>query len=141
METFFGIIVLLSAVLSIVLFFKVWGMTNDVNTIKNHLASTDNDEYMMYLRHYTADIKQLFLESYKVKENVKIMLPDVPKYIWTKDFDFNIECSAECYNSKIHPDWCTFNFKIKASSTGNPRLRDSWIFTPLETTIPDEYLQ
>lgn len=42
MGTFFGLIAVLFAVLQIVLFFKIWGMTNDIREIKEkYLSSTD----------------------------------------------------------------------------------------------------
>lgn len=42
MGTFFGFIAVLFAVLQIVLFFKIWGMTNDIREIKEkYLSSTD----------------------------------------------------------------------------------------------------
>ena len=42
MGTFFGFIAALFAVLQIVLFFKIWGMTNDIREIKEkYLSSTD----------------------------------------------------------------------------------------------------
>lgn len=37
MEVLMGIILFASAVLNIILFFKIWGMTNDVAAIKKHL--------------------------------------------------------------------------------------------------------
>lgn len=36
-----AIIIIFFAILQIILFFKVWNMTNNVNTIKNHLYPTD----------------------------------------------------------------------------------------------------
>lgn len=42
MGTFFGLIAILFAVLQIILFFKIWGMTNDIREIKEkYLSSTD----------------------------------------------------------------------------------------------------
>lgn len=42
MGTFFAFIAVLFAVLQIVLFFKIWGMTNDIREIKEkYLSSTD----------------------------------------------------------------------------------------------------
>ncbi len=37
METLLAIILFASAVLNLILFFKIWGMTNDVDTIKSNL--------------------------------------------------------------------------------------------------------
>lgn len=37
METFMAIVFLVFGILQIILFFKVWGMTNDVKKIKNKL--------------------------------------------------------------------------------------------------------
>lgn len=43
MISFVGIIALVFGVLQIILFFKLWGMTNDINAIKEKYLSTDNN--------------------------------------------------------------------------------------------------
>ncbi len=47
METFLGIIFIVFGILQIILFFKLWGMTNDIREIKNrylHQASRESDK-------------------------------------------------------------------------------------------------
>lgn len=39
--TFFGIVMIVFGILQIILFFKVWGMTNDVRKLTKHFASPD----------------------------------------------------------------------------------------------------
>ena len=41
METFMAIVFLVFGILQIILFFKVWGMTNNVKKIKNKLCGND----------------------------------------------------------------------------------------------------
>lgn len=41
---FLGFVVLIVSILQIILFFKVWGMTNDVEHIKTNICSTDGFE-------------------------------------------------------------------------------------------------
>lgn len=43
MFTFVGIIIIVFGVLQIILFFKMWGMTNDVKQIKNGLPHAPNN--------------------------------------------------------------------------------------------------
>lgn len=38
--SFFSIIMIVFGVLQIILFFKIWGMTNDIRALKNHFIST-----------------------------------------------------------------------------------------------------
>ena len=41
MTTFFSIIVIVFAILQIILFFKLWGMANDVSKIKGRLSNSE----------------------------------------------------------------------------------------------------
>ncbi|MEG1865837.1 MAG: hypothetical protein RR331_03055, partial [Bacteroides sp.] len=43
--TFTGIIIIVFGILQIILFFKMWIMTNDVWKIKKHLIGCENDMY------------------------------------------------------------------------------------------------
>lgn len=51
MFTFVGIIIIVFGVLQIILFFKMWGMTNDVGNInsKLHEAKDENKEYELLM--------------------------------------------------------------------------------------------
>ncbi len=44
MESFLMVIVVVFGILQIILFFKIWGMTNDVNKIKNKMGETSITE-------------------------------------------------------------------------------------------------
>ena len=39
MENFFAILAIVWSILCIILFFKIWGMTNDISEIRNYLVS------------------------------------------------------------------------------------------------------
>lgn len=43
MFTFVGIIIIVFGILQIILFFKMWGMTNDVKKMKNELVGSDSE--------------------------------------------------------------------------------------------------
>ena len=45
-ETFIGIIAFVWGILCIILFFKVWGMCNDVNQIKKHLLGIKTVDFV-----------------------------------------------------------------------------------------------
>lgn len=45
--TFTGIVMIAFGILQIILFFKIWGMTNDVSKIKNKLQEDLNDETIL----------------------------------------------------------------------------------------------
>lgn len=63
MEDFVIFISIIFGILSLILFFKVWGMCNNVKKIKEHLIQVDNIED-----------KLSFLMSIKDKEKAKEML-------------------------------------------------------------------
>lgn len=44
MFIFVGIIIIVFGILQIILFFKAWGMTNDVKKIKNELVGSDSED-------------------------------------------------------------------------------------------------
>lgn len=47
MQIFIGLIIIAASVLQIVLFFKIWGMTNNVKKIKNTLNGGDYYHYLL----------------------------------------------------------------------------------------------
>lgn len=49
MINFLSIVLLVFGVLQIILFFKVWGMTNNVQRIKEELCAGENDFYKLML--------------------------------------------------------------------------------------------
>lgn len=44
MEAFVYLIIIVFGILQIILFFKLWGMTNDVKTLKNHFCPEQNKQ-------------------------------------------------------------------------------------------------
>ena len=58
METFMAIVFLVFGILQIILFFKIWGMTNNVKKIKNKLF--EGDFPAEYLYEKTNLVKDLF---------------------------------------------------------------------------------
>lgn len=47
MLTLTGIIMIVFGILQIILFFKIWGMTNDVNAIKNKYLNSDSLQHSL----------------------------------------------------------------------------------------------
>lgn len=77
----FGIIILIFAILQIVLFFKLWRMTNDVHLIKENkqISSNDQEEILWLLRKYI-----LLGDTNKAQEIiVSIFLSNIRKDIAT----------------------------------------------------------
>ena len=62
METFMAIVFLVFGILQIILFFKIWGMTNNVKKIKNKLF--EGDFPAEYLYEKTKSCKRCFLCQY-----------------------------------------------------------------------------
>ena len=90
MDVFIAIISLVAAILQIILFFKVWGMTNDVRALKrDHFSETSIET--LYQKAIFAR-KNLLLGK---KENVKIML--------LKNFIFNLEQNYTKEEDSIKP--------------------------------------
>lgn len=65
MIEFVSIIVIVFGILQIVLFFKVWGMTNDVNKIATQLGCLKRD--------YVSDIRKALLKNDKTAAKETIM--------------------------------------------------------------------
>lgn len=66
MEAFIGIITLIGAILDIILFFKLWGMTNDIRALKNDHFDTRMPEDISQLRAYLRE-NILLEDTVKVK--------------------------------------------------------------------------
>lgn len=47
MTTFLAIVTIVAGVLQIILFFKIWGMTNNVSAIKNTLSDENRSAYIL----------------------------------------------------------------------------------------------
>ena len=90
--TFIGIVMIIGGILEVILFFKIWGMTNDIRALKkdycNNTSDISNDDFIEDLRkniilgniekvkkvlltHFIKDVQDSFynLPSYKRGEN------------------------------------------------------------------------
>ena len=77
MGTFFGFIAALFAVLQIVLFFKIWGMTNDIREIKEkYLSSTDPKKSVSLSNNQPTEfsIRELVVE---IKTNKQMRIKEI----------------------------------------------------------------
>ncbi len=79
MYEFLSVILIVFGILQIILFFKVWGMTNDVNDIKRSINGIDNQDwntakletlagdydkaYEIYFRCFINDVYELYKKS------------------------------------------------------------------------------
>lgn len=62
---FVSIVLIVASILQIILFFKVWGMTTDVNNIKHTLGSTDNYSFLAWTGNFEAAHHVLCYSMYK----------------------------------------------------------------------------
>ena len=75
MGTFFGFIAALFAVLQIVLFFKIWGMTNDIREIKErYFSSTTSPKKKMPTQPTEFNIGELVVE---IKTNKQMRIKEI----------------------------------------------------------------
>ena len=87
METFIAIILVVFGILQIILFFKLWGMTNDVEKIKKQITEGSS-------RVINARIEQMKGNSIKAKELLdedfysRVIEADSNLYSW---YDYNEE--------------------------------------------------
>ena len=90
MELFIAIISLVAAILQIILFFKVWGMTNDIRELKkDHFSETNLETYYQ---------KAIFARQNLIlgkKESVKTLL--------LKNFIYNLEQNYTGEKDSIRP--------------------------------------
>ena len=54
-EPYFSLILIAFGILNLILFFKLWGMTNDVRELKNHFIPKEEKEVNSILENVTAD--------------------------------------------------------------------------------------
>ena len=86
MDLIIGILAFVFAILQIILFFKIWGMTNDVSELKNFIINRHtqqkNDENIHESRKVTrlSDGKQLFIK-YEMGDTYECFDPNTKKYI------------------------------------------------------------
>lgn len=99
MLTFTGIIIIVFGILQIILFFKIWGMTNDVKAIKNKYLKVDSST-----KEISNNINQLDTQS-PIPNNVPLFTECGNEITFTdgkkgriKTYPRNKECSI--YDSK-----------------------------------------
>ena len=66
METFYNILAIVWAILSIILFFKIWGMCDDVRALRNKFAPKQKEQFES-----DKDIEKWLNEEPKEKKNKK----------------------------------------------------------------------
>ncbi len=75
METFMTIVFLVFGILQIILFFKIWGMTNNVKKIKNKLFEDD----------FFFPVEKLFENTSLVKSAFAVNVQKINKLIYLED--------------------------------------------------------
>ena len=103
----FGVIILIFAILQIVLFFKLWRMTNDVHLIKENkqISSNDQEEILWLLRKYI-----LLGDTNKAQEIiVSIFLSNIRKDIATNGIT---NCDIEKWKNECLLYYKAINKKI-----------------------------
>lgn len=115
MLTFVGIVVIVFGVLQIILFFKVWGMTNDIKNINEtinpskekyvkmiHLAILEGNEQKaaeLIYRCFINEVHDLFSTQQDVhiyKEQYKVLATSYQKKI--KKLDYKLQIDFDKYN-------------------------------------------
>ena len=66
------VIMVVWGVLNIILFFKIWGMTNDVNTIKQHLLGSNITDYKKVTPTNQSKSKDAEINTTHKTENLKV---------------------------------------------------------------------
>lgn len=97
---FVSIVIIVFGILQIILFFKLWGMTNDVKKIRKSLPNVSSDlspAKMEFIIGNTDKAKEMFkkefvldvYESYMkiVKENTEVTDPSVMEKEYSIDYD------------------------------------------------------
>lgn len=117
METLLTITIVTFAVLQIILFFKVWGMTNDVEKIKKGQERTKSvDARIAYLRGDKAQA-QILMDEYFFEE--------ARKFAENTDYGFD-------RNYKTHADYCSnlyANMELKAPDFEKYKNKELLIIT------------
>ena len=75
METFMAIVFLVFGILQIILFFKIWGMTNNVKKIKNKLFEDD----------FFFPVEKLFENTSLVKSAFAVNVQKINKLIYLEE--------------------------------------------------------
>ena len=91
METILAIIFIVFGILQIILFFKIWGMTNDVREIKNKYLKRDGDDITSL--HNDSDLSD---NSIPIKDNDEVIEIGSSRrmYVYGKTNDEKYNCYA-----------------------------------------------
>ncbi|MDD3040151.1 hypothetical protein [Bacteroides sp.] len=77
MQVFIGLIIIVFGILQIILFFKIWGMTNDIREIKEkYLSSTDPKKSISPTQLPEFNIGELVTE---IKANKQMRIKEITK--------------------------------------------------------------
>lgn len=105
--TFTGIIIIVFGILQIILFFKMWIMTNDVWKIKKHLIGCENDMYEYIIMGDNDKILRVLKKSFS--DDIANML--------SKEWEFNTDERLKIvFNEKL--DEIIKKYNNKAISLG-----------------------
>lgn len=75
METFIILVILIFGILQLILFFKIWGMTNDIREIKEkYLSSTDPKKSVLPAQPTEFSIGELVVE---IKTNKQMRIKEI----------------------------------------------------------------
>ncbi len=97
MFTFVGIIIIVFGVLQIILFFKMWGMTNDVKKMKNELVGSD-PENLRKMQLNKAILKE---DKNKIAEMLFDELFNQLQFYYSYSYSLNDSRREDYFTSKI----------------------------------------
>lgn len=92
MLTFTGIIIIVFGILQIILFFKIWGMTNDVKCLKNRFVNIDETEIIWQIRKLLLKgdkrkAEDLLFNYFMQQLKIALKLYDSESFVSSKAFD------------------------------------------------------
>lgn len=132
--TFLMIILFVWGILEVILFFKVWGMTNNVKDMKKHLVrSNKRDEFRKF---------RLLGQKEKAAEAlIEVFLDSMIVYIHSEDYDPSRNIEQEI--SELENQLSQFGVKIPKEIKALKTARNFWnagfvIPAKAETTKADE---
>jgi len=81
---FVSIVIIVFGILQIILFFKLWGMTNDVKKIRKSLPNVSSDLSPAKME-FVLDVYESYMKI--VKENTEVTDPSVMEKEYSIDYD------------------------------------------------------
>lgn len=107
METFMAIVFLVFGILQIILFFKIWGMTNNVKKIKNKLFEDD----------FFFPVEKLFENTSLVKSAFAVNVQKINKLIYLEEkLAARTYIAFERYNLERYCNTCEKYTKKKSKN-------------------------